>query len=113
MKITDLSSKIRQMPSTHSVAMIALRLIGGMNHNTLHVRLDEWLQANREVLDEVLRRVLQPLIFKQNASTKSGYYNIVCADGNFRRFKPVLAAWLADYPEYSDLHYIQQHVGFW
>jgi hypothetical protein len=65
------------------------------------------------VLNEVLWRALHPLTFKQNPSAKSRYYNVLCADGNFRCCKPVLAAWLADCPEYSNLHYLERHVCFW
>jgi len=65
------------------------------------------------VLNEVLRRVLQPLTFQQNPNAESGYDKVLCADGNFRRCKPVLAAWLADCPEYRDLHHLERHVCFW
>jgi len=65
------------------------------------------------VLNEVLQRLLQPLSFKQNPSAVSRYYNVLSADGNFRRYKPALAAWLADCPEYSDLHHLERHVCFW
>jgi len=62
------------------------------------------------VLNEVLWRLLQPLTFKRNPSAGSGYYNVLCADGNLRRFKPVVAGWLAECPEYSDLHHLERHV---
>jgi hypothetical protein len=65
------------------------------------------------VLNEVLWQLPQPLTFKQNPSAGHGYYSVLCADGNFRRCKPVLAAWLVDCPEYSDLHHLEQHVCFW
>jgi hypothetical protein len=113
MTIGNLSSKLRQMPSTHSVVMVALLPIPIKNRNIPQKRLDEQRHTNREVLNEVLRRVLQPLTFKQNPSAESGYYNVLCADGNFRRCKPVLAAWLADCPEYSDVHHLERHVCFW
>ena len=113
MTIGNLSSKIRQTPSTHSVVMVALLPIPIKNRNIPQKRLDEQRQTNREVLNEVLRRVLQPLTFKQHPSAESRYYNVLCADGNFRRCKPVLAAWLADCPEYSDLHHLERHVCFW
>jgi len=113
MTIGNLSSKICQMPSTHTVVMVALLPIPIKNHNIPQKRLDEQRQTNREVLNEVLRQVLQPLTLKQNPNAESGYYNVLCADGNFRRCKLVLAAWLADCPEYSDLHHLERHVCFW
>jgi hypothetical protein len=107
MTIANLSSKLRQMPSTHSIVMVPLLLIAINNGNITQKRLDEQGHTNREVLNKVLQRVLQPLTFKQNPSAESGYYNILCADGNFRRCKPVLAAWLADCPVYSNQHYLE------
>jgi hypothetical protein len=113
MTIGNVSSRIHQTPSTHSVAMVALLPIPIKYRNIPQTRLDEQQQTNREVLKEVLRRPLQPLTFKQNPSPGSGYFNVLCADGNFRRCKPVFAAWLADCLEYSDLHHLEQHVCFW
>jgi len=113
MTIGNLSSKIRQMPSTHSIVMVTLLPIPINNHNIPQKRLDEQRQRNREMLKEVLPRVLHPLTFIANPSAVSRYYNVLCADGNFRRCKPVLAAWLADCPEYSDLHHLEWHVCLW
>jgi hypothetical protein len=113
MAIGNLSSKLRQMPSTHSVVMVSLLPIPVKNRNIPQKRLDEQRHTNREVLNEVLRRVLQPRTFKHNPSPESGYYNVLCADGNFRLCEPVLAAWLADYPDYRDLHHLERHVSFW
>jgi hypothetical protein len=113
MTIGNLSSKIRQRTSTHSVAMVALLPIPIKNCN-IHLKwLDEQRQTNRVVLIEVLQRVLQPLTFKQNPSTGSGYYKVLCTDGNFRCCKLVLAAWQADCPEYSDLYHLEWHVWVW
>jgi len=111
MTIPNLSSKICQMPSTHTILMVALLPIPIKHRNSLQKRLDEQWQTNREVLNEVLRRLLQPLTFKQNPNAESGYYNVLCADGNFRRCKLVLARWLADCPEYRDLHHLERHVS--
>jgi hypothetical protein len=113
MTIGNLSSNSRQMPSAYTVVMLALLPIPIDNRNKPQKRLDEQRHTNREVLNEVLRRLLQPLTIKLNPSAESGYYNVLCADGNFRRCKPVPAAWLADYPEFSDLHQLEQHVSFW
>ena len=64
MTIGNLSSKIRQMPSPHSVIMVALLPIPIRNDNILQKWLNEQRQTNQEGQSEVLRRVLQPLTFK-------------------------------------------------
>jgi len=110
MTIGKLSSKIRQMPSTHSVVIVALLQIQIDNCNIPPKWLDEQRQSNREVLNEELRQELQSLSFKQNPGSESRYYNVLSADGNFRRRKPVVEAWLADCPDYSDLHHLKRHV---
>jgi adenosyl cobinamide kinase/adenosyl cobinamide phosphate guanylyltransferase len=89
MTIVNLTSKIRQMPSAHTVVMVALLPLPIKNHNSPQKRFDEQQQTNREVLNEVLQRILQPVIFKQNPYAQSLYYNVLCADGNFRYCKPV------------------------
>ena len=101
------------MPSTHSVLMLGHLPILIKNRNIPQKRRDDQQQTNQEMLNKVLRGLLQPLTFKQNPSAGSRYYNVLCADGNFRHWKPVLAAWLADCPEYSNLHHLQRHVWFW
>jgi len=53
------------------------------------------------------------MILEQNPSAESGYFKVLCADGNFRHWEPVLAAWLQDKPEYSDLQHLEQHVCIW
>jgi hypothetical protein len=112
MTIGNQSSKIRLMPSTYSIIMVALLPIPINNRNIPQKRLDEQQQGNQEVLNIVLRRVLCPLTCKQSPSAESGYYNVLCVDGNFMHCKPVLAAWLADCPEYSNLHHLKRHVCF-
>jgi hypothetical protein len=52
----------------------------------------------REVLNNVRWQVIQSLTPIDNASAKSGYYNVLGADGNFRCCKPILAAEVADHP---------------
>jgi len=110
--IDNLYSKIHQMTSTHSVAMVALVPIRIKNDNISHKRLDEQWETTREVLNAVLWLLLQPPTFKHNPSAESGYYNVFCADGNFRRCKPVVAAWLAGCPEDGNLHHLERHVCF-
>jgi len=113
MTIGNQSLKIRQMPSMHSVVMVALLPIPIRNGNIRQKRLDEQRETTWEVLDEVLQRVLQPLTFKRSPSAESRQYDVLCADGTIRRCKPVLTAWLADCPEYSDLHDFERHVRCW
>ena len=113
MTIDNVSAKIGQMPSMHSVVMVALLPIPIKNRNIPQMRLDQQRQTSREVLNEVLQRLLKPLNFDQNRSAQCGYLKVLCADGNFRRCKPVLAAWFADCAEYSDLPHLQWHVCFW
>jgi len=112
MTIGNLSSKIRQMFSMHTVVIVALLRIPIKNWNIFQQRLDEQWQTNREVLNEVLWWVFQPLTLKHNPNAESGYYNIFCADGNFRRFKPIWAASLGDCPKYIHLHHLEWHVWF-
>jgi hypothetical protein len=110
MTIGNLSSKIRQTSSIHSVVMVALLRIPIANRNIPPKGLDEQRHTNREVLNDVLRWLVPPLSFKQNASAGSGHYNDLCADGNFRRCKPVLAAWLADCPQNGDIRHLERRV---
>jgi len=110
MTIGNLPLKLPQMPSMHSVVMVALLPIPIKNRHDPQQRLDEQRQTNREVLNEVIRQVFHPLTFEHNPSAESGFYNVLCADGNFRNCKPVSAALLADCPEYSDLHHLDRHV---
>jgi len=112
MTIGSLPWKLRQMPSTHSVIMVALRPIPIENRNDPQKWLDEQRQTNREVLNEVLRQVFHPLTFKPTPSAESGFYNVLCADCNIRHCNPVSAEWLADCTEYSDLHHVKRHVCF-
>jgi hypothetical protein len=113
MSIGNLSSKIRQMPSIHSIIMVAVLQIAINNPNKTPNGLDTQLQAHRQVLKKLLPQVLASLTFKHNPSAESGYYNILCADSNFSHCKPVLAAWLTDCREYSNTYHLEQHVRFW
>jgi hypothetical protein len=85
MTIGNLSSKLRQMASMHSVVMVALLPIPIQNRNIPQIQLDEQRHTNREVLNKVLQQVLHSLTVKHNPSAESGYYNLPYADGNFRR----------------------------
>ena len=89
MTIRNQSSRIRKVPSTHSVMMVTLLLMSINNHNISQNCLHKQQYTNREVLKDVHWLVLQPLTVKDNTSTESGQYNVLCADGNYRRCKPV------------------------
>jgi len=90
MPIGNPSSKSNQMPSMHSVVIVALLPIPINNRNISEMRLDEQRHTNRGVLNAVLRSVLQTLPIRQHPSAERGCYNVLCADGNFRHCKPVL-----------------------
>ena len=110
MTIGKRSSKICQMPSTHTIVMVALLPCAIKNRTISHKQLDEQRPTKQEVLNKALQRVLQPLTVKQHSSAITGHYNVLCADGNFRRCKPVALAWLADCPEYCNLYHLERHV---
>ena len=92
--------------------MVALLPTPIKNGNIPQMQLDEHQQKTRQVLNGVLRRILQPLTIKSYPSAECWYYIVLCADGNVRHCKPVLRAWLAEWPEYSDLHHLERHVCF-
>jgi len=92
MTIGNLSSKILQMPSAHTIVMVALLHFPIKNCHIPQKRLNEQRQTNQDVLNEVLQRVLHPLTLKLNPSAESGYYNVLCAAGNYKRCKQVVAA---------------------
>jgi len=77
MKIGDQTTEISQMPSMHSIVMVTLLPIPIKNCNIPVKQLDKQQQTNREVLNKLLQRVLQPLTFTQNPRTESGYYNVL------------------------------------
>jgi hypothetical protein len=110
MTIGKPSAKIHQIVSMNSVIMVALLLILIKNRKIPQMMLDEQRHTNREVRNDVVRRVLYPLTCRQNSCAPSWYYNILCADGTIRHSKPVLVSWLADCPEYSDLHHPERQV---
>jgi hypothetical protein len=111
--IGNRSSKICQMPLMHSIVMVTLMPIPIKTHNIPQKRLIVQRQTNREVLNEVLRQLLKPITIKHNSRAESGYYNVPCADGNFRHCKPILAASFADCSEYCDLCHVEWHVCCW
>jgi hypothetical protein len=111
--IGNLSSKNCQTPSMHSVVMVALLPIQINNPNIPQKRVQEQWQTNQEVQNEVLKQVFQPLTFEQHPSADTGYYNVLCPDGNRRQSKQGISAWLTDCPEYSDPHHLERHVCFW
>jgi hypothetical protein len=110
--IPNLASKICQMPSTHTIVMVALLPIPITNRIIPHKRLPEPQQTNRDALNEVLWLGLQPLTFKLNPSAESGYYKVLCADGNFGCCKPLLPGWLPDFADYCDIHHLERHTCF-
>jgi len=112
MTIGKLSSKIHQMPSTHTIVMVTLLPSSNNNWNIPPQLLNEKRQTNQGMLNEVLQRVLRPLTCIQNVNAEIGYYNVLGSDGNFRHCKPAVVAWLAEYPEYSNRHHLKRLACF-
>jgi hypothetical protein len=77
MTIGNQSSKIRQMPSTYNIIMVALLPIPINNRYIPQKQLDQQPQGKQEVLNIVFRWVLCPRTFKQSPSAESGYYNVL------------------------------------
>jgi hypothetical protein len=96
MTIGNLSSKIRQMRSAHTLTIVALLPIPIKKRNIHQKRLYEQRHTNREVMNEMLQRLLKPHTSKLNPCADSGYYKVVYIYGNFRHWKPVLVARFAD-----------------
>jgi hypothetical protein len=113
MTIGNLSSKMRQTPTSHAVVLVALLPIPPKNRFLPEKLRKAQNATNRGVLNEVLRRLLDSLTFKIEDTAESGYYNVLCADRLYRRCKPTIASWLADCPEYNDLHHLERGVCFW
>jgi hypothetical protein len=103
---------LMQMRSMHSMVMVALLPIPIMDHNIRQLWLAEQWQTNRGVLNTILHQILQPLTCYQMLCADTGCSNVLYADGNFSCCKLVLTGWLAEYPEYSNLHDLEWHVCF-
>jgi hypothetical protein len=91
MTIGNLSSKIRQMPLTHKFEMVTPLPIPLKNRNITQKRMDELKQTKREMLNNILQRLVHRLTIMHNCGVESGYFKVLFPDGNCRRCKPVVA----------------------
>jgi hypothetical protein len=64
MTFGNLSSKIRQTPSTHSIVMVTLLQVPIKNRNLPQKSLDAQRQSKQDLLNELLWRLLLPVTFK-------------------------------------------------
>jgi hypothetical protein len=60
------------------------------------------------ILQHLLRHILRPLMCADRRVLFVWY-----ADGHFRCWVAVPAAWIADYPEHRDLHNIKNGACYW
>jgi hypothetical protein len=60
------------------------------------------------ILQHVLRHILRPLICADRR-----VFFVWCPDDHFRRCVALPAAWIADHPEYRDLHNIKNGACYW
>ncbi|QRW11994.1 Zn-finger protein [Ceratobasidium sp. AG-Ba] len=95
LSIGNISKSIRRRPTKH-----AMLLIGYLPVDTFEDVLDEFTRQryHGELLHRSLARIFKPL---QTASAEGIFAR--CADGYVRHIYPILASYIADWPEQNDL----------
>ena len=107
MTIGNLSSKARMKHAMHGVLLVALLPIPVKMREVPAKIRNAQREHNREVIQNVLGYVMQDLLVDARD------FYAYCADGRVRYCHPILAAWMADYPEHCNLHNIKSGVCYW
>jgi hypothetical protein len=98
MTIGNIKRSTRTKPSTYSTVLLALLPVPFKLKALGHKARAAQVSRNREVLQEVLQQVLEPL----HDAGRLGK-DAKCSDKHQRRCFPRLAGWIADYPEQCDI----------
>ena len=95
----------------HGVLLLALLPIPIKMWEVLaKIQNAQW-EHNRSVVQKVLKHVMQGL-WDSGEQPMQAFYTF-CADGQVRHYHPILAAWIADYPEHCNLHNIKSGICYW
>jgi hypothetical protein len=117
MTIGNLSAKARMKHTMHGVLLVALLPIPVKMREVPAKIRNAQREHNRTIMQNVLRHVMHGLLppegveGKPQVNVRSFY--AYCADGRVRYCYPILAAWMADYPEHCNLHNIKSGVCYW
>lgn len=108
MTIGNISTGVRSKSSQQAVVLLAL-LPPPVKMGTLTAaeRRDRQTR-NREVLQGVLAHILRCFFTAEGCN-----YNALCADGYYRHCYSPLSAWIADYPEYTNLMQLRYGDCVW
>ncbi|EIM79382.1 uncharacterized protein STEHIDRAFT_41598, partial [Stereum hirsutum FP-91666 SS1] len=88
----NIPRSIRRKPSQHACILIGYLPVDKIDSDNL--TKNETKARGQRLFHEAMRHILQPLV---QAGTHG--VEITCADGWVRRIYPLLAAYVADYPE--------------
>ena len=110
MTIGNLSAKARMKHTMHGVLLVALLPIPVKMRDIPAKKRNAQREHNRMVMQHVLKHVMQDIL-DDGGPVRHFYAH--CADGNVRHCYPILAAWMADYPEHCNLQNIKSGVCYW
>ncbi|KAG8731673.1 hypothetical protein FRC10_001585, partial [Ceratobasidium sp. 414] len=91
MSLANISSEIRRWPSERATLLIGFIPVSGLTNISNE---EERSVAGWQLFHSCLESILEPL--KQVLRTSM---DVLCADGGVRRVYPILASYIADYPE--------------
>ena len=116
MTIGNLSAKARMKHTMNGVLLVALLPIPVKMREVPAKIRNAQREHNRAIMQNVLKHVMHGLLAdgvegQPQVSVRSFY--AYCADGRVRHCYPILAAWMADYPEHCNLHNIKSGVCYW
>ncbi|KAG9030543.1 hypothetical protein FS837_003250 [Tulasnella sp. UAMH 9824] len=101
--IGNINKSLRRRPSQR-----AMVLLGYLPVTKLHCfQLQDRSNQGHRLFHRAMRHVLQPL-----ARAGTGGVFMTCADGNIRRVHPILASYIADYPEQCLMDNVEEYEEY-